>query len=175
MKTITRGEKLGFPATFAIILFLILLLASYVFAAHSPAMAQSSPANQSNSQEGEGAERPEPINLKPLGPADEFNRGVPRSSLKGYLKAARDGDYERASQYLDLRYLPDWIDEIKGPQLARQLKIALDKELWFDLEMVSNNPDGFTDDGMPANRDIIGRIKTPEKSVDILLQRIRRS
>jgi MscS family membrane protein len=175
MKTITRGEKLGFPATFAIILFLILLLASYVFAAHSPAMAQSSPANRSNSKEGEGAERPEPINLKPLGPADEFNRGVPRSSLKGYLKAARDGDYERASQYLDLRYLPDWIDEIKGPQLARQLKIALDKELWFDLEMVSNNPDGFTDDGMPANRDIIGRIKTPEKSVDILLQRIRRS
>ena len=174
MKTITRGEKLGFPETFAIILFLFLLIASYVFATPSPAMAQSGPANQSNSKEDKGAEQPEPEKVKPLGPADEFDRGVPRSSLKGYLKAARDGDFERASQYLDFRYLPDSIDKSQGPQLARQLKIALDKVLWFDLEAVSAHPDGFADDGLPPNRDIIGRVKTPEKTVDILMQRVPR-
>jgi MscS family membrane protein len=174
MKTITRGQKLGFPETFSIIFFLLLLIASYVFATHSAAMAQASPANQSNSKEGEGAQQPEPKKIKHLGPADEFNRGVPRSSLKGYLKAARDGDFEQASQYLDLRYLPDSMDESQGPQLARQLKIALDKVLWFDLEAVSADPNGFSDDGLPANRDIIGRVKTPENTVDILMQRVPR-
>ena len=64
------------------------------------------------------------------------------------------------------------MDEIKGPRLARQLKIALDKELWFDLETVSEHPAGFSDDGLPANRDIIGQITAPEKiekAVDIIL------
>jgi small-conductance mechanosensitive channel len=36
------------------------------------------------------------------GPADEYNRGNPRGSLNGYFKAARDGDFERAANYLDL-------------------------------------------------------------------------
>ncbi len=174
MKTIIRSEERGFPEIFAIIIFLFLLIASYVFVTHLPAMAQSSQADQSNSKEDKSAEQSEPKKVKPLGPADEFNRGVPRSSLKGYLKAARDGDFERASQYLDLRYLPDSMDESQGPQLARQLKIALDKVLWFDLETVSAHPDGLTDDGLPPNRDVIGRIKTPEKTVDILMQRIPR-
>ena len=98
----------------------------------------------------------------------------PRSSLKGYLKAARDGDFKRAEQYLDLRYLPTWMDERQGSRLARQLKIAFDKALWFDLEVVSADPDGFSDDGLPPNRDLIGRVKTPEKTVDILMQRIPR-
>ena len=175
MKTITGNEKFGFPETFAIILFLFLLIASHVFAIHSPAMAQSNPATQSNSKEGKAADQPEPKKVKPLGPADEFNRGVPRSSLKGYLKAARDGDFVRAAEYLDLRYLPGRMDKSQGSQLARQLKIALDKVLWFDMETVSEHPDGFSDDGLPANRDIIGRVKTPEKTVDILMQRIPRS
>ncbi len=174
MKTTTRGEKLGLPETFAIILFLFLLVTSFIFATPSPTMAQSGPANQSNSKEVKGAEHPEPKKVKPLGSADEFNRGVPRSSLKGYLKAARDGDFERAAKYLDLRYLPDRMDESQGPQLARQLKIALDKVIWFDLEMISAHPTGFSDDGLPADRDSIGRVKTPEKTVDILMQRIAR-
>jgi MscS family membrane protein len=66
------------------------------------------------------------------------------------------------------------MDESQGPQLARQLKIALDKVIWFDLEMVSAHPAGFSDDGLPADRDNIGRVKTPEKTVDILMQRIAR-
>jgi len=172
MKTITGNEKPAFPETFALILFLI--IASYVLAAHSPAMAQSSPANQSNATEGKDAEQPEPKKVKPLGPADEFNRGVPRSSLKGYLKAARDGDFERAAKYLDLRYLPGRLDQSQGPQLARQLKIALDKVLWFDLEIISEHPAGFSDDGLPADRDVIGRVKTPEKTIDLLMQRVPR-
>jgi hypothetical protein len=180
MKIITRGKKFGPPEPIAILLFLFLLIpslflliASNVFATSSLAMPQSSPADQNNSNQDAGAEQPAPKKAKPLGPADDFNRGVPRDSLKGYLKAARDGDFERASQYLDLRYLPGWIDDRAGIQLARELKIALDKVLWFDLEAISAHPDGFSDDGRPSNRDIIGRIETPKKAVDILMHELR--
>jgi len=174
MQTSTRVGNHAFPKTFAIILYLFLLIASYVLTAPSPAMAQSSPTHPSDAKEEKDAKQPEPKKVKPLGPADEFDRGVPRSSLKGYLKAASDGDFDRAAKYLDLRYLPSWMDERKGPPLARQLKIALDKVLWFDLEIISAHPDGITDDGLPPNRDIIGRVKTPEKTVDILMQRVPR-
>jgi MscS family membrane protein len=175
MKVIHRHKKLTLPETFASVLFLFPLLASFIFVTHLPSLAQSSPLDKSSSKEGEGAEQQVSEKIKLLGPADEFNRGVPRSSLKGYLKAARDGDFERAAKYLDLRYLPDSIDASQGPQLARQLKIALDKVLWFDMKAVSEHPDGVSDDGLPANRDIIGRVKTPEKNVDILMQRVPRS
>ena len=110
MKTITKGQKIGFPEISRIVLFVILLSGLCGLAIHSPAMAQSDSVNQGNSKEGLDAELPEPKKVKPSGPADEFNRGVPRSSLKGYLKAARDGDFERAVKYLDLRYLPDRMD-----------------------------------------------------------------
>ena len=48
MKTIIRSEKLGLPDTFAIKFFLFVLIASHVFATHSPAMAQSGPVNLNN-------------------------------------------------------------------------------------------------------------------------------
>ncbi len=175
MKTFTGSKKPDLTETLTMILFLFLLIGSPVFTTPTPAMAQSGLANQRNSNEVKGADQPEPKVVQPLGPADEFNRGVPRGSLKGYLKAARDGDFERAARYLDMRYLPDSIDASQGPQLARQLKIAFDKVIWFDLDMISADPDGFPDDGLPADRDNIGRIKTPEKTVDILMQRVPRA
>ena len=174
MKTITRGKERGLSETFAIIFFLLVLIAAHVFATHSPAMAQSSPAEPNNSIVEKGAKQPELKKVKPLGPADEFKRGVPRNSLKGYLKAARDGDFERAAEYLDLRYLPGRMDKSQGSQLARELKIVLDKVIWFDIDMISDHPDGFADDDLPPSRDIIGRIETPEKVVDILMQRVPR-
>jgi MscS family membrane protein len=110
----------------------------------------------------------------PAGPVDEYNRGTPRSSVAGFFNAANRGDYERAAQYLDLRNLPGWIDKNKGPELARQLKIALDRTLWVDLQQVSDDPEGNIEDGLPSGRESVGGIKTPEKTVDILLQRVSR-
>ena len=175
MQKFTICEKPGSLERMAIILLLALFLTLFCPLGTIPSMAQSQSSNSSTSSEIEDAGQPEQRKVKPSGPSDEFNRGVPRSSLKGYLKAARDGDFMRAANYIDMRYLPGGLDASQGPQLARQLKIALDKVIWFDLEMVSDHPDGFPDDGMPADRDIIGRIKTPEKTVDILLERVTRA
>jgi MscS family membrane protein len=105
---------------------------------------------------------------------DELERGVPLTSVKGFFKATRKRDYESAAEYLDLRYLPNGMDKSQGPELARHLKIIFDRTVWIDLDMLSTEPKGHPDDGLPSYRDRVCRIKTPEGEVDILLQRVPR-
>jgi MscS family membrane protein len=107
-------------------------------------------------------------------PADEFGRGTPRTAMYGYLVACREGDYERAAQFLDLRRFPAPQREKRGPVLARQLKGVLDRTLWVDLETLSDDPQGQRNDGLPASRDRVGSIETTQGSVDILVQHVPR-
>ena len=39
---------------------------------------------------------------------------------------------------------------------------------------MSNEPTGNVEDGLPTYRDSLGRIKTPERTMDMLLQRVPR-
>lgn len=67
-------------------------------------------------------------------PDDPLGRGTPRSSVRGFLSSAKDRNYAQAAEYLDLRNLPPGLTESQGPELARQLRIVLDRTLWIDLE-----------------------------------------
>jgi MscS family membrane protein len=107
-------------------------------------------------------------------PDDEFGRGTPRSTVRGFLAAARARNFERAANYLDLRNLPAGLDEREGPQLARQLKVVLDRVLWVDVDVLSTSPEGDPNDGLPSARDRVGRLIGRERPYDILLQRVPR-
>jgi MscS family membrane protein len=124
----------------------------------------------------EKAEPPkqEPKDVKPQGPVDEFDRGTPRTSVKGFLTAANERDYERAAEYLELRYLPRGMSKSQGPRLARQFKIILDRALWIDFGDLSTDPNGHSEDGLPSYRDHVGHIDFQGKRIDILLQRVQR-
>jgi MscS family membrane protein len=108
------------------------------------------------------------------GPRDDFDRGVPRTSIEGFLEAAEKGDWERAAEYLDTRRLPRGFTGEEGPELARQLSFVLDRFLWIYPETLSAEPEGHADDGLPAYQDFVGRIEAPEEQVDVLLQRVPR-
>jgi MscS family membrane protein len=110
---------------------------------------------------------------EPAGPADEYDRGTPRSAMQGYLLACREGDYERAAEYLDLRPL-DAEGRKTEAELARQLKIVLDKELWVEIESLSQHPRGQSGDGLPSYRDRVGTIRSGEGPVEVFLQRVPR-
>ncbi|MEN8158623.1 MAG: mechanosensitive ion channel family protein [Myxococcota bacterium] len=146
----------------------------------SAAAASEQPTVKSLLEKGEaeeaeaGEEATAPAAEAPMGPVDEFDRGVPRTALQGYLGAADAGDWERATEYLDLRNLPRGLDASQGPELARQLKVVLDRALWIDHAAVSADAEGHADDGLPAYRDHLGRIELPGRKVDLLLQRVRR-
>ena len=103
-------------------------------------------------------------------PVDEFGRGSPRGTVKGYLEACREGDYKKASNYLDLRRIPG-----DGPTLARiKLRTVLSRTLWVDVETLSQDHKGTANDGLPSYRDRLGTIDVKEGKVDILLQRVPR-
>ena len=110
----------------------------------------------------------------PLGPEDDYDRGVPRSSMKRFLEAARNGDFENAAQHLDLRNLPRETRNTPEAELAREFKIILDRGLWIDLDLVSDHPKGYENDGLPSYRDLLGQIETDKKTYNILLQRVPR-
>ena len=72
--------------------------------------------------------------------------------------------------------LADMILPLKdiGPEIARRLKAVLDQKLWIDFTTLSDQNQGFANDGLPAWQDQLGEIETPEETVPLLLQRVPR-
>jgi MscS family membrane protein len=111
---------------------------------------------------------------KPLGPVDKLDRGVPRTAVVGFLSAIKSNDFDKAAEFLDLRKPPRGYSQGDGPELARQLKVIVNRALWIDLDILSTDPKGHSDDGLPPHRDIIGRIEIDDRKLNILLQRVPR-
>ena len=112
---------------------------------------------------------------KPLDiPDDAFGRGVPRSSVQGFMTSAKNRQYQRAAEYLDLRTVAGEMTGDRGPELARQLKIVFDRVLMIDVELLSPEPEGDQQDNLPPGRDRVGSLSGEGKTYDILLQRIDR-
>lgn len=176
----TYPEKIKYGIWFCVVSVLFIVQAFSFIVKPGPALAQSTLPSLKDiikdpeESEQVPAEQAKPHSKQPEVPQDKFEREVPRTSVKGFFKAARAWDYEKAAKYLDLRNLPRGLDEKDGPQLARHLKIVFDRTVWVDLDTLSTDPNGHPDDGLPSYRDRVCRIKTPEKEVDILLQRVPR-
>ena len=139
---------------------LILAMASFVPASHAqePSVEQ---ATQSEAAE---------TNIV----VDEFDRGTPRRSLRGFLTAAQDRDFETAAEYLDQRNLPSRMTITDGPALAHGLAIVINRKLWIDFAEVSDHPDGTSGDGLPSYRDEFAEIETHDQVITLLLQRVPR-
>jgi len=112
--------------------------------------------------------------MKVEGPEDEFGRGTPRSSVREFFAVIEARDFKVAAEHLDLRRLPREVKKIPGQELARQLRIVLARTIWVDLAALSDDPKGHLEDGLPHYRDRVGRIKSGDKTFDILMQRVPR-
>jgi MscS family membrane protein len=107
-------------------------------------------------------------------PDDALGRGTPRSSVRGFLSSAKERDYVKAAEYLDLRNLPPGMDPSQGPELSRQLRIVLDQTLWIDVDSLSTDPEGDQSDNLSVVRERVGRISAEGKTYDLYLQRVPR-
>lgn len=108
----------------------------------------------------------------PAAPADELGRETPRSSVRGFLAAAGEGDYEAAAAYLDVGRLPAGVG-MNATELAHALKVVLDRKLWIDLDSLSDERSGREGDGLPASRELVGEIAVEDgRTVGVLLQRV---
>ena len=108
------------------------------------------------------------------GPEDALNRGTPRGSIIGFLEAGSVFDFEKAAQFLDLRNLPEEIEELGGHELARQLNHVLSRAVWLDDYTVSDKPGGEQGDGLPEYRDPLVVIKIEDGDVQLWMQHVPR-
>ena len=106
-------------------------------------------------------------------PADEFGRGTPQDTVRGFLEATTLRNYRRAANYLDLRRIPAAERAARGAELAHQLRVVLDNTV-FDLGALSDDPEGRAETGLPNGRHLVGRVGTETGTFSILLDRIPR-
>ena len=71
----------------------------------------------------------------------------PRASVAAFLDLTSVGKDSDAAQYLDL---PDSL-RTRGPELAREFKLVLDRKVWIDLEDISGAAAGDTTGGGSRN------------------------
>lgn len=140
--------------------------------AKPPAPAVEPPSQTVTKGVVQGAEKAEVVPEATPPPVDESDQGIPRNAVKGFFWACEERDFERAAEYLDLRYLPRGLDSTKGPELARKLYIIFTRSIWIDIALLSDRPEGHQDDGLPPYRDRLGGIETDEKKYDLYLQQV---
>jgi MscS family membrane protein len=107
-------------------------------------------------------------------PADEFSRGTPRRSADGFLRAIEERDMEKAAEYLDLRELRGEASELTGVQLARRLGVIIKRANWVDVDVLTDDAAGRSNDNLPSYRDSIGVVAIEGKEVRLLMQRVPR-
>lgn len=101
---------------------------------------------------------------------DPLDRETPYGCVFGFLKYAKRGDYAHAAEYLELRTMPS-----RAEELARQLEVVVDFGLSGNLRgRLSRTPEGDLADGLPANRERVGSVKTTTGALEIVLDRVQR-
>src|SRR6478736_4109384 len=87
-------------------------------------------------------------------PEEKVAPDSPRAAMGDFNQLTRSGDYAKAARYLDLSS----VEASDGPLLAKHLRDVLDRHLFIDVEKLSPNPHGNTDDGSPPDRDDLGSV-----------------
>ena len=99
---------------------------------------------------------------------DAFGRDTPRGSVLGFLEACRRGDLRAASSYLDTRGL----NHIDREEAARDLSEVLDRGVGISLITMSGDPQGNLMDGLPADDELVGTVRSRKRVVDLMLHRV---
>ncbi|MBT4519588.1 MAG: mechanosensitive ion channel family protein [Halieaceae bacterium] len=97
---------------------------------------------------------------------------TPLASLLGLRKAMQNLDYEKAGDFLDMRYLSEDMDSYSKEGLIRALSHVWGQQNIIDIGAISDDPEGNLNDGLPSYRDKIGSVVISSGEVPIYLQRI---
>jgi len=101
--------------------------------------------------------------------ADPLGRDTPSGTLYGFLQAAQAGNYSTAAQYLQLSSARR---QTQGEDLAKKLKVVIDRAFTGDLRRISNQPDGTPQDGVPLDRQRVGTLTAGDVEADLTLVRV---
>jgi MscS family membrane protein len=103
---------------------------------------------------------------------DPLGRETPRSSARAFMLAAENGEFERATAYVDFRNLPRDVREMEHAELAEQLYLVISRTVWIDEVLLSDDPLGAQGDGLPSYRDLIATVAGEDEEIPLLMQRV---
>lgn len=96
----------------------------------------------------------------------------PRGAIRLFLDAGRARDFDRAAEFLAIDSPASDERAMSKADLARRLKIVLDRTIWIDYAQLSADPLGAQDDDLPPDVDRIATLHPPRMPlVDVLMNR----
>lgn len=105
-------------------------------------------------------------------PSDSLGRNTPREAVISFLRACHAGNYIKASEYLDLSHVPGADRKRQGPELALQIEQILNRDSEFDVNRLSDSPDGDLTDLRKRDRELVDTVDTHNARLTIELERI---
>jgi MscS family membrane protein len=104
----------------------------------------------------------------PAEPEEKVAPDSPRAAISEFRQLTRKADFSAAAQYLDLSS----VDQADGPMLAQHLREVLARHLWIELDKISPNSHGNTDDGLNADQEQLGSVPGATGQLEpVLLER----
>jgi MscS family membrane protein len=97
---------------------------------------------------------------------------TPQQALVALYSAFRMGDPESAALYLDLRYVPESLEEVPPVNIARGLLFIFSQQNVLDLTRISSEPGGSLNDGLPEDLEQFGTVSLSDEVIPVYLQRI---
>lgn len=148
----------------------ILALVHSLWAFSATAQGDSGPPNwytQSSLNEGLGP------------PPTVIDRDAPRTTVRGFLEAAKEDRFDRAAHFLNLVEVPQEAQARVGPEAARQLSEVFLRQVWINWNDLSERPDaikevaGSSDPlaGQPRRNIRIARLEANNTLYDIRVGR----
>ncbi len=107
----------------------------------------------------------------PQSPVDPLNRDTPRDSIYNLLEACHASNFTRAAKYLDLSRVPVNQRVVHGPELARNLCTLLDRDTDFEVEQLSDKPEGNQADQLAFDMDRLASFQVNERTTSLYMIR----
>lgn len=100
---------------------------------------------------------------------DRLGRTTPKTSFMGFLRSAHEGNFVKATQYL--QFGPG-VAESERVELARELLFVLDRGFVGNLDGLNSSPEGSGDDGLVPELESIGAVVGAEQSSTVRMVRV---
>lgn len=80
-----------------------------------------------------------------------IQRRTPRETVRNFIAFTENGKFTDAAHYLNLADLPEGSRAEDGKDLARQLALVIERQLWIDWAGLSARPDAMLEAGTAKN------------------------
>ncbi|HSZ02260.1 MAG TPA: mechanosensitive ion channel family protein [Terriglobales bacterium] len=100
---------------------------------------------------------------------DPLGRDTPNGTVYGFLHAVQTGNYATAAQYLQMTNAKR---AAQGEELAKKLKIVMDRAFSGNLRLISNQPEGSPQEGSSPNQQRLGPLSAGDVDAELDLVRV---